>query len=120
MEDIHSTTHDSHDGDHLFTKKSKKKKEKKEPMDDVMGNQNTNLKAKDGVILYEQDLARVKKQPPKSVAEKVIEVDNLDLDENGEILIDDARVVPVAEEIPLEKRVFWNDDPSMRLTQQGL
>ena len=37
LEDIHST-HESHDGDHLFTKKSKKKKEKKEPMADVMGN----------------------------------------------------------------------------------
>ena len=44
----------------------------------------------------------------------------MDLDENGEIITDDAKVVPVAEEVPLEKRVFWNDDPSMRLTQQGL
>ena len=44
----------------------------------------------------------------------------MDLDENGEIMTDDARVVPDAEEVPLEKRVFWNDDPSMRLTQQGL
>ena len=52
MEEM-ASTNDSHDGDKIFSKKSKKKKEKKDAMDDVMGNQNTYLKAKDGVIVYE-------------------------------------------------------------------
>jgi len=44
----------------------------------------------------------------------------LDFDENGDPKVDDARLVSIAEEVPAEKKVFWNEDPSMRLTQQGV
>lgn len=115
------STHDSDGGENIFNKKPKRKaKEKKnETMEDVMGNQNTNLKAKDGVLVYEQDLTKVKKQAPKPIVEKVIEIDNLDLDENGDMKIQDSVPAPVIEEVQVEKKVFWNEDPSMRLTQQG-
>ena len=53
LEEIASATNDSIDGDHIFTKKSKKNQKKKDTMADVMVNQNTHLKAKDGIIVYE-------------------------------------------------------------------
>ena len=49
----------------------------------------------------------------------MIEIDNVDFDENGDIKIDDNALRAIAEEVPVEKKVFWSEDPSMRLTQQG-
>lgn len=52
-----------------------------------MGNQNANLKARDGVLFYEQDLSKVKRSPPKHIVEKAIVIDNVDSNENGEIKV---------------------------------